>query len=78
VDVGGEPLVESPFELKHRKRTYDSIVSEDFKSFWARVEDHAAKRKAVKNPVKDTVGEIQRMLNGLVLDALLLHRAAEE
>ena len=77
VDKYGAPLTDSPFELKHRKRTYEQIVSQEFQDFWVRVEEHAEKRKKAKDPVKEAIGAVERALNALtpeqrqqVLDAV--------
>jgi hypothetical protein len=84
VDVNGEPLVFSPFELKHRQKTYESIVSVEFKSFWARVE---AVTKAAQNVpeirIKRATLAVKRALRGLsaseraVVIAALAREAAE-
>lgn len=77
VDKNGAPLTDSPFELKHRKRTYEQTVSTEFQNFWARVEDHAETRKKAKDPVQEAIGAVERALNALtpeqrqqVLDAV--------
>jgi hypothetical protein len=84
VAADGALLLDSPFELKNRKRTYDETVPQAFRDFWARVEEHAAKRKKLRDPVKDAVHAVQRVLAGLtpeqrttVLDAFLLQHVAD-
>jgi hypothetical protein len=83
VDAADTLLLDSPFELKARKRTYNDTVSLAFRDFWARVEEHAAKRRKQTDPVKQAVHTVQRVIDALapeqrktVLDALLLNYVA--
>lgn len=64
VDKNGAPLVDSPFELKHRKRTYEQTVSQEFQDFWVRVEEHAETRKKAKG-VQEAIGAVKRALGAL-------------
>ena len=69
VDKTGNDLLDSPFELKHRKQTYETTVSDEFQKFWTRVEAHAAARKRAANQpqelVKSTTAKIRKLLDAL-------------